>query len=400
MGGRQSTLATPQMRRVAENDTNSWGVPPEEVPEDEKNAEELVLQTWAFCKAKPTPAANYRSDVEERKRRQSVAWRKRASFIELDCGEDSFFVSNTYKVIGVADGVGGWRDEGVDPSLFANSLMENAKLFSETHRTELNPEVILQSAFDKVVNDGRVKAGSSTACVVTLRSDITPNNNSNSDSNNNSSSNNSSNKSSSSISSNSNIIINPKDEALLDVANVGDSGVLVVRDRQVLHRVHEKVHGFNAPFQLALLPPRLRGRAFADTVEDATRETIPVRKGDVVITATDGLFDNRFNTTLASDAGWIGSVSGSAIERIPLVGFFLSAFFADEKVAYIDPQRVAQRIVQDAYKVSIDPEAHTPWASMLRKFGAKDAKGGKADDITVVLSRVTTREELNASNLW
>ncbi|ORC89604.1 protein phosphatase 2C [Trypanosoma theileri] len=382
MGGRQSTLATPEMRKAAENDTSSWGLPPEDIPEDERTADELVLQTWAFCKAKPSPAANYRSDVEERKRRQSVAWRKRASFIELDCGEDSFFVSNTYKVVGVADGVGGWRDEGVDPSLFANSLMENAKLFSETHRTELNPEVILQSAFDKVVNDGRVRAGSSTACVVTLRRD---NNNNNINNNNNNLNDNDSNK---------------KDEALLDVANVGDSGVLVVRDRQVLHRVHEKVHGFNAPFQLALLPPRLRGRAFADTVADATRETIPVRKGDVVITATDGLFDNRFNTTLASDAGWIGQVSTSALERIPILGFFLSPFFADEKVAYVDPQRVAQRIVQDAYKVSIDAEAHTPWSSMLKKFGAKDAKGGKADDITIVLSRVTTREELNASNVW
>ncbi|ESL06726.1 hypothetical protein TRSC58_05597 [Trypanosoma rangeli SC58] len=363
MGVWQSTPVPLEVAQAAANQTSNWGVPPEDIPEDEKDIEELVLQTWAFCKAKPSPAQTYRSDVEERKRRISVSWRKRASFLELDCGEDSFFVANTYKVIGVADGVGGWRDEGVDPALFSNTLMENAKLFAETHRKELNPEVILQSAFDKVLNDKDVKAGSATALVATLRKE-------------------------------------DSGKHILDVANVGDSGLLVVRNREVLHRVHEKVHGFNAPFQLAVVPPHLRGRAFSDNVSDATREKVEVQKGDVVVAATDGFFDNQFNATIASDAGWIGKVEGSAMNRVPLVGFVLSAIFADEKVAYIDPQRVAQRLVQSAYKVSLDHEAHTPWASMLRKFGAEDAKGGKTDDITVVLSRVTTRDELSTSNMW
>ncbi|KAF8292024.1 putative protein phosphatase 2C [Trypanosoma cruzi] len=363
MGIWQSIPVPPEVVQAAANNTSNWGLPPEEIPEDEKDVEELVLQTWAFCKARPSPAQSYRSDVEERQRRRFVSWRKRASFIELDCGEDSFFVSNTYKVIGVADGVGGWRDEGVDPALFSNSLMENAKLFAETHRKELNPEIILQSAFDKVLNDKRVKAGSATACVAALRKEDTG-------------------------------------KHVIDVANVGDSGLLVVRNRKVLHRVHEKVHGFNAPFQLAVVPKHLRGRAFSDNVSDAIREKVEVQKGDVVIAATDGFFDNLFNAAIASDAGWVGKVEGSVFERVPLVGFFLSAIIADEKVAYIDPQRVAQRLVQNAYKISVDEEAHTPWASMLRTFGAADAKGGKKDDITVVLSRVTTRDELNTSNIW
>nr|CCC89700.1 unnamed protein product [Trypanosoma congolense IL3000] len=362
MGGQNSVPGTPG-GGSAKGGALDWGLPPEDIPEDERDGEELVLQTWAFCKAKPSPAHYYRSDVEERKRRQSILWRKRASFIELDCGEDSFFVSNTYKTIGVADGVGGWREEGVDPAHFANSLMENAKHFSETHRKELNPEVILQSAFEKVIADGKVKAGSSTACVVSLQKDDSGGH-------------------------------------FLDVANVGDSGVLVVRNREVHHRVHEKVHAFNAPFQLAILPTHLKGRAFADRVSDATREKVPVQKGDVVITATDGLFDNRFNISLAADAGWIGHVEGSVLERVPLVGMILGPIFANDKVAYVDPQRVAQRIVQEAYKVSLDESANTPWSSMLKKFGAENAKGGKVDDITIVLSRVTTREELSATSTW
>ncbi|KAG5502943.1 hypothetical protein JKF63_04716 [Porcisia hertigi] len=370
MGARHSVPVLPDgqpspqaLAQAKPSDVNSWGTPPAEAPADEKDPTELVLQSWAFCKAKPTPQKMYRSDVDERKRRQSVSWRKRTSFIELDCGEDSFFVANNYKVIGVADGVGGWRSEGVDPSLFANALMENAKLFSETHRDEGDPEKILDAAYTKVVKDGVVKVGSSTACVATLRKEN-------------------------------------DGSHTLDVANLGDSGVMVVRNRKLHFRVHEKVHGFNAPFQLAVLPKSMIGRAFSDRVQDCVRESVPVQEGDVIVMGTDGLFDNRFTSELAADAGWIGKVEESPIAKIPIVGFFLSGILADDKIEYVDPYRVAQRIVSDTYKTSVNPETNSPWASMLRQFGERNAKGGKPDDITVLLSRVSTREELNNNTSW
>lgn len=340
-----------------------WGEAPDDVPEDERDPTELVLQSWAFCKAKPSPAQAYRSDVEERKRRQSLKWRKRASFIELDCGEDSFFVANNYKVIGVADGVGGWREEGVDASLFSNALMENAKLFAETHRKVLDPEVILANAYSKTVKDGKVKAGSSTACIASLRKTV-------------------------------------DGRHVLDVANLGDSGVMVVRDREQLFRVHEKVHGFNAPFQLAVLPKHMMGRAFTDKPADSVREAVFVEEGDVVVMGTDGLFDNRFNSELAADAGWIGRPQESVVAKIPLIGFWLRGFLDDEKVEYIDPYRVTQRIVSDAYKTSLKKDGNSPWASMLRQYGDDKAEGGKTDDITVLLSRVSTREALSNNAVW
>lgn len=341
-----------------------WGSPPEEIPQDEKDPNDFVLQAWAFCKAKPSPVKHYRSDVEERERRQQLLWRKRSSFVELDCGEDSFFVSNTYKTIGVADGVGGWRDEGVDPSLFSNQLMENAKLYTETHRAELDPEKILHNAFDRVKHSNKVYAGSSTATIASL--------------------------------------VQRDGKHFLDVANLGDSGLLVVRNRDILHRVHEKIHAFNSPFQLAILPEHLKGRAFSDRVVDSIRESIEVKHGDVVVMGTDGLFDNRYNSQLAADAGWVGKVKESVLERIPLVGFFIAAAFTqgDQKVEYVDPHRVAQRLIQDAYKNSISKDADTPWSAMLQQFGVEGAKGGKVDDITVVLARVSTREELSQGTVW
>lgn len=360
MGSKQST----NNNNAVKGTSYDWGLPPDAIPDAEKDPNEMVLQSWAFCKAKPSPVKHYRSDTEEKERRMSLLWRKRSSFIELDCGEDSFFVANTYKTIGVADGVGGWRDEGVDPSQFSNSLMEMAKLYTETHRQVFDPEKIMASAFDKIVAEKRVKAGSSTCCIASL--------------------------------------VQEGNKHFLDVANLGDSGLLVVRNREILHRVHEKVHGFNSPFQLAVLPPHLQGKAFADRVLDSIRERVEVQQGDVIVMGTDGLFDNRFNTQIAADAGWIGTVADSILEKIPFFGFVLAAAFAssDQKIEYIDPHRVAQRVVADAYKSAISQESDTPWAMMLKEWGVKDAKGGKVDDITMVLARVSTREELAQGIVW
>ena len=49
------------------------------------------------------------------------------------CGDDAFFVATNRRVcaLGVADGVGGWADIGVDPSLFALNLMNNCFYFYE-----------------------------------------------------------------------------------------------------------------------------------------------------------------------------------------------------------------------------------------------------------------------------
>ena len=341
----------------------SWGEAPSRIPDDERDGSELVIQSWVFCKAKPAAVKHHRSDDEERKRRQALRWRKRSSFIELDCGEDSFFVSNTYKSIGMADGVGGWKDYGVDPSLFSNALMENAKRYSETHRTETNPETILSHAYDRVVSEKKVDAGSSTAICATLTKEGT--------------------------------------KHFINVANIGDSGLMVVRNRNILHRVHELVHSFNAPFQLAVLPKGMRN-AFSDRVSDAIRDRIEVQYGDVVVMGTDGLFDNRFNTQIAADAGWVGKTEISSMSKIPFVGAMLSTVFAqqEQEVDHIDPYRVATRIVHEAYQTALSKDSNSPWADMLRQSGVEGAKGGKVDDVTVLLGRITTRDEANMNISW
>lgn len=342
-----------------------WGVAPEGPSAAEADKiEELVLQTWASCKAKPVDAKLFLSDADETQRRKDLAWRKRASFIELNCGEDSFFVSNTYRTVGVADGVGGWRDEGVDPALFPNELMKAAKLYTETHREERDPETIMTAAFAKVLHDKKVKAGSSTFLLASL-------------------------------------VNGEGGKHYLDVANLGDGGCIVVRNHDIVYRVHEKVHGFNAPLQLSVLPEEYKGRCYADKVEDCVRETFEVKKGDVVVLGTDGLFDNRFCSQVAMEAGWIGDTEQSPYDGIPIVGRPLKFILGpQQKTQFADPYRVVQRLCSDAYKTSIDTKAETPWAENLKYIGVEHAEGGKVDDITVVVSRITTRGDMMDTTMW
>ena len=57
-------------------------------------------------------------------------------------------------------------------------------------------------------------------------------------------------------------------------------------------RSHEQQHYFNTPFQLSLPPTELQSQVLADRPESADQYEFSVEDGDVILLATDGLFDN------------------------------------------------------------------------------------------------------------
>lgn len=132
-------------------------------------------------------------------------------------GEDSWFVSSTPRaeVLGVADGVGGWRDMGVDAGRFAKELMGCCCGHSEQVDFDgRHPRNLLVSSYQELKNRDDPVVGSSTACVVAMhRRDLT-----------------------------------------LYTANLGDSGFMVLRNGRVLHRSEEQTHDFNTPFQVGRHP--------------------------------------------------------------------------------------------------------------------------------------------------
>ena len=114
--------------------------------------------------AADSPIARWRDTVLDK-----VAW---------TAGHDFFFTTGPNEttqnvVIGIADGVGGWEDSGVDPSHFSQALMYHCEMAVEksvaTGTTkELSPTEIITIGFAGVTAEQGVVAGSSTACVITL----------------------------------------------------------------------------------------------------------------------------------------------------------------------------------------------------------------------------------------
>ena len=70
---------------------------------------------------------------------------------------------------GVADGVGGWADQGIDSADFSHGLCQGmAKVAREQHSTDkkdLWPQYILDDAYQEIVQAGEISGGGSTACV-------------------------------------------------------------------------------------------------------------------------------------------------------------------------------------------------------------------------------------------
>lgn len=71
----------------------------------------------------------------------------------------------------VADGVGGWADQGIDSADFSHGLCQGmAKVAREIYsqdKRDLWPQLILGNAYQEIVREGKIDGGGSTACVAT-----------------------------------------------------------------------------------------------------------------------------------------------------------------------------------------------------------------------------------------
>lgn len=184
-------------------------------------------------------------------------------------GEDAWFIEsrNAIDVLGVADGVGGWQEIGVDPSKFSSNLMKQCSRCVKTMNINDNlinaqsPVNILSEGYRNLVerNDDSL-IGSSTACILLFN----------------------------------------QMNGYLHSANLGDSGFVVIRDNQIVHRSVEQQHYFNCPFQLALLPNGSNEFSMQDKPESANIDSFKINEGDIIVLATDGLWDNLNDFTLLS----------------------------------------------------------------------------------------------------
>lgn len=182
---------------------------------------------------------------------------------------------------------------------------------------------------------------------------------------------------------------------LLDVVFVGDCSFMVLRDGRILYVSEEQQHNLDYPYQL--------GSGSKDVPSDGVRLLIPVRRGDVVLMGSDGVFDNVYPKhlarilwdtlspvyrdhgypNLAPEAGGPGNAQRK--KRINQL--------ADDMMIALHTCTV--KILEVATSFSKDIRSDTPYASKCIEDGAL-YEGGKPDDMTVLVS-VIGHEEDDAS---
>lgn len=226
-------------------------------------------------------------------------------------GEDAHFICVDEQAIGVADGVGGWADLGVDAGQYARELMSNSvSAIQEEPKGLIDPARVLVKA-----HSSTKAKGSSTACIIALT------------------------------------------ERGIHAINLGDSGFIIVRDGCTVFRSPVQQHGFNFTYQL-------ESGNDGDLPSSGEVFNVPVLAGDVIIAGTDGLFDNLYNN----------EVTAVVVHAVR---------------AGLAPQVTAQKIAALARQRAQDSNRQTPFSTAAQDAGYR-YYGGKLDDITVVVSYITS----------
>ncbi|GAA6059414.1 hypothetical protein JCM10212_003646 [Sporobolomyces blumeae] len=308
-------------------------------------------------------------------------------------------------VMGVADGVGGWEESGVDPSHFSQALMWFAR--QRVKSGEAFPSLstapngqrlkeVLDGSFRDVLKEKAIVAGSSTACLVALDAET----------------------------------------GRLHAANLGDSSFSILRPSPptssnplptppsspgsspqdpaapsppaiplpkytLIHVEPSQTHFFNAPYQLSKLPPWQRNEASNSLMDSpldahATKvDGIQLKDGDVVVVSTDGFGDNVFGEELEQLCGLVHQkLLEDAAAAAAAVGSSNDASPSSTSALAVDPHvlssSLAQTCLNFARLVMPKRDKVTPFEVEARKYGyGRELGGGKTDDCLVVVAVVS-----------
>jgi protein phosphatase PTC7 len=286
-------------------------------------------------------------------------------------GQDAFFFSQVgdtdTTTFGVADGVGGWVESGLDPADFAHGLCEYMACAARSwphgfNTTALHPKDLLQVAYDEVTDDKSIEGGGSTACLAVAE----PNGN-------------------------------------VEVANLGDSGFMHLGLNAVRHFTQPQTHAFNTPYQLSKTPQRMLVQMAvfggASTLSDLPKESSvthhKVRHGDVLVFATDGVWDNL------SPQDALGIVSrhmvdlGAWVEKEGTleVGQDLAKLVQADSARKANSSslqaKIAVAIAKEAKETGLNTRRDGPFAREVQKYyPGENWHGGKPDDIAAVVAVV------------
>ncbi|KAJ2359306.1 Protein phosphatase PTC7 [Coemansia erecta] len=318
-------------------------------------------------------------------------------------GEDSLFHARIKQnlVYGVSDGVGGWNESGIDPSVFSRSLTAYSAAAAERSfllhdSDEADPKDIMRRAFAAMRYDSIPAYGSATELVMSL-----------------------------SLAS-----------GKLRTAQLGDSTYVVLDPKQKARFVStEQQHRFNMPFQLTIPPtgdgpeplkPQGEGEESAQffrprALDEDANEARRVRKeidaddfadlssvgfdaptdahenahlmahNEVVVAATDGLFDN----VRVDEVEKLAERFMQAIAKIQGMKELPTAHESKATATSDLFGGLAYSIAAQAVANYIQGDLRSPFAERA-KLAGYSFTGGKPDDVTVMLAWIKESSKADA----
>lgn len=298
-------------------------------------------------------------------------------------GEDAAFIyeSNQFTSFGVSDGVGGWKNYGVDSSKFSFSLVsaitsvldlisvdeKSGDLSVDLAAENLNiahPKQILTEAYTQIKNGIPNLIGSGTASLATF----------------------------------------DKEKKILYTSNLGDSGIVVIRNNQIIFKSESMQHNFNAPYQLSLIPEEFLklmesrgenlGKLFGDSPLDSKSSEIELQNGDIIIVASDGVFDNvhlphlisLLNMMKINEKLVMPEENNNQAQTPADTNSHLTPEFQEHVRQEL--AKAATTIVAFARENAYNSKYLSPFCLEAQKFGFKNMVGGKVDDISLVMGIV------------
>jgi protein phosphatase PTC7 len=283
--------------------------------------------------------------------------------------------------MGVADGVGSWREYGVDPRDFSRKLMGECENILREASSEcsisggkscamLSPAELLARSYNRA-KDANV-IGSSTACVGVFDSV----------------------------------------HHQLHFSNIGDSGIIVLRhidsdnastlqrnrttprterksDLRIAFVSQQQLKSFNHPYQIGWTGQEIvdKNSSFRHASDSCT-SSVHILRGDIIIMATDGLFDNVDIDDIASIAlKW--ELDNQFIDNGG-IDSRAQRWESGRSMTDLSSQsipKLAQLLCEKARENSLDNTIDSPFA-LLAKENDIMWSGGMPDDCTVVCMHV------------
>lgn len=246
-----------------------------------------------------------------------------------NCGEDSYLISpgkagEKRSLLAVADGVGGWAEHGGDSSQVSNAFMRAMQHFHQNRAEAFQLSELLETSFQYLVSLKKLSKGTTTVCSCAF------------------------------------------DHASgeLEVSNIGDSQLVVIRAQKVILEVEAGVWAFNSPNQVGF---GLYGEPQGNIEEMAIEKKIRLQRGDIVVLGTDGLFDNLYVEDMARLVG-----SAPQTDAVSLA-------------------TLAKQLAKAAYDLGADDDYVSPFAAEAIRHGKAPSNysGGKPDDISVIVALVS-----------